>query len=115
VCEVFVWQSLKKFSDTNYPDKQFRNDAARKQYLMKKGVKIQPDDQGHDGVAVAKEGEEEKEIRMGKRLAASKLRQFDYGSEPNKEDLKKQMEKNSAGLTVSGNTKDPRPEGACHG
>lgn len=68
-------------------------------------MKLQEDDQGIEGVAVAKEGDEEKEIRMGKRLAASKLRQFDFGSDPNKQDLTKQMEKNKAGLSVNANTK----------
>ena len=78
----------------------------RRQFLLKEGVKLQLDDAGREGVAVAKDDGDEKEIRLGKRLAASKVKQFDYGADASKEDVKKQMDKNSAGLSVSGNTKD---------
>lgn len=74
---------MKRFCDENFPDEKFRNDSTRKQFLLKRGFKLQKDDTGIEGVAVPKEGHgdgnDEKEIKIGKRLSASKVRVEDWG------------------------------------
>lgn len=74
---------MKRFCDLNFPTEKFKNDAQRKAFLLKKNVKLQKDEHGVEGVAVAKEGDakpgEEKEIKIGKRMSADKIRREDYG------------------------------------
>ena len=106
------WQSLKRFCDLNFPDITFKNDAMRRQHVLKKGLKIQKDDKGADGVCIPKEGDanpdEEKEMRVGKRLEASKLRQEDWGDGAGtKEQREANHARNSAGLAVESNRQDP--------
>ncbi len=106
--KVLVWTSLKKFCDGNYPDQKFRNDQQRKAFVLKKGLKIQKDEHGVEGIATAKEGTSDtKEIRVGKRLSASKIKQLDFGGEDaDKAEMNQQNEKNKAGLQVHSNAKD---------
>ena len=106
--KVLVWTSLKKFCDSNYPEQKFRNDQQRKAFVLKKGLKIQKDEHGVEGIATSKEGTSDtKEIRVGKRLSASKIKQLNFGGEDaDKAEMNIQNEKNKAGLTVNSNAKD---------
>ena len=77
----------------------------RRAFLLKKNMKFQKDDRGVEGVCVPKSGvdmEDEKEIKIGKRLSASKLKQEDYGdgSGFSKEQREAAHRKNSALLAV---------------
>ena len=110
IFEVMKWQSLKRLCDQNFPDKKFRNDTARRAFLVKKGVKLQKDNTGVEGVAVPKDDShhEEKEIKIGKRLAASKIRQADYGEDASKSAVKEAHQANSRGLVINNNTLEPR-------
>ena len=102
-----VWTSLKKFCDQHYPEQKFRNDSQRKAFVIKKGLQIQKDENGKEGVAVCKDGDSDtKEIRIGKRLSATKTKEFEYGEDHDKNDIAAQNAKNAAGLTVNVNTKD---------
>ena len=90
---------------------KFKNDMARRSFLLKRGIKLQKDDAGQDGVCVPKEGhgEDEKEVRVGKRLSSSKIRQEDFSDDHfTKEQREAARAKNSAGLTVAANSKDSR-------
>ena len=110
ILQVLVWKSLKKFCDERYPEQKFRNDAQRRSFLVKAGVKLQKDDTGREGVATPKSGEggEEKEIKVGKRLAASKIKLLDYGdgSDFKKGDISDAHAKNASGLRVAANDED---------
>lgn len=107
VCEVMVWHSLKKFCDDSYPEMKFKTDEARKKYVIKKGLKVQKDEHGREGVAMAKDGADDtKEIRVGKRLSASKLKRFSYGEDADRNEMAAQHLKNSSNLKVAVNTKD---------
>ncbi|CAJ1372605.1 unnamed protein product [Effrenium voratum] len=69
VAEVLTWQSLKRFCDLNFASKKFKNDQQRKAFLLKQNIRLQKDERGVEGVAVAKDGaSDEKEIKIGKRL-----------------------------------------------
>ncbi len=101
-----VWQSFKRFCDINFPDQKFKNDAQRRAFLLKKELKFQKDDRNVEGVCVPKSGvdmDEEKEIKIGKRLSASKLKQEDYGDGTgfSKEQREAAHLKNSALLAVN--------------
>ena len=101
--KVYVWQSLKRFCDQNFPNQAFRSDAQRKSFLESKNIKIQLDDLGRDGVAVPKHGDpDQKEIKVGRRLASSKLKQEDV-SELSKDEREKIKMKNEKGLAVASN------------
>lgn len=71
------WQSLKRFCDENFPEMRFKNDVQRKAF--KKDIRPQKDDQGVEEVVQLRDGEDEKEIKVGKRLSAAKIRQADFG------------------------------------
>lgn len=104
-----VWVSLRKFCDTHFPSMKFKNDSQRKAHLLKRGIKIQPDESGVDGVAVPKDGPdaEQKEIRVGKRLSATKIKQMNFGGEDyDRQELLAQQAKHSKGLGVECNSKD---------
>ncbi len=74
--------------------------------MLKKGLKLQKDENGVDGIATPKNGDSEtKEIRVGKRLSASKIKNMDFGDDPDKNELNAQMEKNRSGLAVTANSK----------
>lgn len=75
---------------------------------MKRGIKLQKDENGIEGVATPKHNtnEGEKEIKVGKRLAASKLRQFDYGDNPSKSAVKEEHKNNCRNLTVNTNAQE---------
>ena len=104
--QVYVWHSLKRFCDDNFPNSTFRNDAQRKAYLLRQGIALQPDENGVEGVAVAKSGnDDQKEIKIGKRLAASKMRQEDV-SELGRDEIDKIRKKNEQGLNVAAPTQD---------
>ena len=89
---------------------KFKNDAQRRSFLLKKNLKFQKDDKGVEGVCVPKNGngDDEKEIKVGKRLSSSKIRQEDYGdgSEFSKDQLQAAKAKNSAGLAVQAVSQD---------
>lgn len=89
---------------------KFKNDAQRRSFLLKKNLKFQKDDKGVEGVCVPKNGngDDEKEIKVGKRLSSSKIRQEDYGdgSEFSKDQLQMAQAKNSAGLAVQAVSQD---------
>lgn len=106
--EVLLWRTLKSFCEEHYPDKKFKGDAARKQFLEQRGVMLQKDEHGELGVATPKDGKaDQKEIRVGKRIAASKLKIHDYGDGSGcREDLERQMMKNKANLGVKSNSQD---------
>ena len=99
---------MKSFCDEEFPDKKFKGDAARKQFLEQKGVRLQKDELGELGVAIPKDGKaNQKEIRVGTRVGASNLKIHDYGDGTgNKEDFERQMEKNRSNLGVRSNSKD---------
>ena len=102
-----TWTSLKKFCEQNYPDLKFKSDDARRKHCLKKGLKIQKDDEGREGIAVARDGDADtKEIRVGKRMSASKLKQMDYGEDPDKGEVAAQLAKNTSGLKITMNSKD---------
>ena len=103
--QVYSWRSLKSFCDKEYPNKVFKSDNARKAFLLKKGLRLQKDEDGVEGVAIPKD--DEKEIRLGKKLSASKIRQSDFGdgSEFGKDAIDQSHQKNSSGLTVSASSK----------
>jgi len=100
------WQSLKRFCDENFPEMKFKNDVQRKAFLVKKDIRLQKDDKGVEGVVQLRDGEDEKEIKVGKRLSAAKIRQADFGdgSEFDRETRENYHQKNSKGLTVASNT-----------
>lgn len=107
IYEVMTWSSLKKFCDDHFPDMNFKNDESRKKHCIKKGLKIQKDDEGREGIAVAKDGDSEsKEIRVGKRISASKVKQMDYGDDGDKNEISGQHAKHSSKLKVQMNSKD---------
>ena len=103
-----TWKSLKKFCDENFSDVKFKSDDARKKFLGKKGITIQRDDQGRDGVAVAKDGDSDtKEIRVGKRLSATKVKSMEYSDEAEaRSSMAAQHDKHIAKLNVHMNSKD---------
>ena len=106
---MHIWQSLEKFCDDNFADVKFRNDSMRKAFLVRKGIQIQQDDKGRDEVCTPKSGSaEEKEIKIGKRLAASKVRQMDCGdgSDFSRSEIAELHEKQRKGLKVNANSKD---------
>lgn len=105
--QVVTWTSLKKFCDEHYPDLKFKNDDARKKHCIKKGLEIQRDDEGRDGIAVSKAGDADtKEIRVGKRLSATKVKSMKYAEDVDKNELAAQHSKNAANLKVNTNSKD---------
>lgn len=104
-----TWMSLKKFCDTNYPDTKFKNDSQRKAFVVKKGLTIQKDEDGRDGIAVAAEGDTDtKQIRVGKRLSASKIKRLQYEEDADKNEIQAQNLKNASNLKVNVNTKDSK-------
>ena len=109
VTEVMVWTSLQKFCSQNFPSHKFKSDAARKAFLEKRGVVLQNDENGIPGVAVPKEGDgdlEQKEIRIGKRLSATKVKQMTYDEDIDRGVLNAQHNKNAGNLRVQSNSKD---------
>ena len=84
---------------------KFRNDQARKSHVLKKGLKLQRDENGIDGIAVAVDDSESKEIRVGKRISASKLKNMDFGEDPDRDQINSLNEKNKQNLNVSTNSK----------
>lgn len=99
---------MKKFCDREFPDQKFRNDTARKQFLLNKGLRLQKDDKGVYGVVQAKEGHEDsKEIRIGKRLSSSKIKQENF-SDRGREERDAAHRKNSQNLHVQSNSKAGR-------
>lgn len=94
--EVMTWYSLKRFYDERYPSQKFKNDQQRKSFCLKRGLKLQPDERGVEGIAVPKNGDDEKELKVGKRISASRLKQEDHGSEYDKEAVKANHAKNVA-------------------
>ncbi len=59
-----------------------------------------------EGIATPKDGSTDtKEIRVGKRLSASKIKNMDFGDDPDKAELNAQNEKNKSGLSVTANSK----------
>lgn len=92
---------------------KFRSDAQRRAYVEKKGLSIQNDEDGCPGVAVPKAGAdgEEKEIRVGKRLSANKVKTFAYGEEFDRDELRAQNAKNKSNLKVERNSKEPSGSG----
>lgn len=86
---------------------KFKNDDARKKHCIKKGLEIQRDDEGRDGIAVSKAGDADtKEIRVGKRLSATKVKSMKYAEDVDKNELAAQHSKNAANLKVNTNSKD---------
>lgn len=95
----------------NYPDQKFKNDAQRKQFLLKRDIRLQKDEHGVEGVAIARDGagEEEKEIKVGKRLSANRIRQEDWGDGAgSREQRETAFGKMNANLRVHGNTQAGR-------
>ena len=83
---------------------KFKNDDARKKHCIKKGLEIQRDDEGRDGIAVSKAGDADtKEIRVGKRLSATKVKSMKYAEDVDKNEL--------AMLQISRSTPIPRTDG----
>lgn len=77
--------------------------------MEKRGLTIQDDELGNPGIAVPKEGgdPEEKEIKVGRRLSAAKVKSFGYDPEnADKQDMAQQHAKNAKGLAVKMNSKD---------
>ena len=66
---MFTWQSLKAFCNKEFPKKVFKSDNARKAWVLKKGLRLQKDERGTEGVAIPKS--DEKEIRLGKRAVGN--------------------------------------------
>ncbi|CAE7939875.1 unnamed protein product, partial [Symbiodinium necroappetens] len=114
VAQVFVWRSLKAFCDAEYATMSFKNDMQRRAFLLRSGIKLQKDDRGVEGVAVPKDdnGSESKEIKIGKRLSAAKVRQQDMSEGYSKEAIKEQQRKNAQNLVVSSSTQAPS-SGRC--
>ncbi|OLQ14908.1 hypothetical protein AK812_SmicGene907 [Symbiodinium microadriaticum] len=104
ISQVLTWRSLKKFTDTEFPDQQFKNDSMRRAFLVRRGYKIQKDENGKEGVAIGGEGEE-KQIKIGKRLASSKLKQEELPEDISKEQVAAMRAKNAAGLAIAMNDK----------
>lgn len=105
---------MKRFCDLNFPEVKFANDVSRRAFLVKKNIRLQKDDKGAEGVCVPKAGadpDEEKEIKIGKRLSASKIRQEDFGdgSGFSREQRESAHAKNSAGLMVQSNSQAGLP------
>lgn len=98
--------SLKRFCETNYPNVSFKTDKQRKEYVEKRGLVIQKDDNGRDGIAVSRDDDECKEIRVGKRLSASKLKRMEYDELASKDEINNQHDKNSLKLNIKMNSKD---------
>ena len=86
----------------------FRNDAARKAFLVRQGLRLQADDTGAEGVVTAKDGDEVKELRVGKRMAASKIRaqHLEDAADMTREQINQLHNKNAAGLSVEVNDED---------
>ena len=90
----------------NFPETKFKNDSSRKQFLTKRGVRFQKDENGVEGVATARDGEDEKEIKIGKRLSADKVKVQDFGdgTEFGPDALQQAHARHSRGLAVECNT-----------
>lgn len=74
--------------------------------MLKQGLRVQKDENGVEGVVTEKEGcSDEKEIKIGQRLSASKVKQQDWGDAPSKLALNQEHERHSKNLTVACNTK----------
>jgi len=84
---------------------KFRNDQARKSHVLKKGLKIQRDENGIDGIAEKVDDSESKEIRVGKRISASKLKNMEFGEDADRDQINSLNEKNKQNLAVSTNSK----------
>lgn len=105
---MLKWQSFKRFCDEQFPDVKFKNDVQRRAFLVKKGLKFQKDEKGVEGVVTPKHGEDEKEIKVGKRLSADKIKQEDFGdgSEFGREQREAAHLKNASGLAIQSNSQD---------
>lgn len=113
--EVMKWQTMKAFCDENFPGQKFK-DAQRKSFLVKRGLRIQKDEKGIEGVAMAKDGQEgTKEIKVGKRFSAAKIRQEDFGdgTDFSKEAREAAHIKNTRNLNVQSNSKAGLSVAAC--
>lgn len=106
--QALTWYSLKRFCDEKFPSQKFKNDQQRKTFCLKKGLKLQKDDLGVEGIAVPKEGDgDKKELKIGKRISASRLKQEDHGSDFNRDAVKATHAKNTAdACAVQLNSKD---------
>ena len=104
--QVMIWFSLKRFTDSRFPEQS--NDAQRRAFLIRKGIALQKDENGVEGVAVPKGGGAEKEIKVGRRMSASKLKQQNLGdgADYSKEEIADLRAKNSAGLKVASNSEE---------
>ena len=81
--QVMIWFSLKRFTDSRFPEQSFKNDAQRRAGA-------------------------EKEIKVGRRMSASKLKQQNLGdgTDYSKEEIAGLRAKNSAGLKVATNSEE---------
>ncbi|CAE7840031.1 unnamed protein product [Symbiodinium sp. CCMP2592] len=108
VFSAMTWRSVKKFCDDEYPSMTFRNDSQRKAFIVRQGFRLQADDKGVEGVVTAKDADDLKEIKVGKRLAASKIRTQDLedASDYSREQIAAMQAKNAAGLAIQMNEED---------
>ena len=100
-----IWRSVKKFCSDEYPGMVFRNDAARKAFVIRQGLKLQADDAGIEGVVTAKDSDDVKELKVGKRIAASKIRaqHLEDAADMSREQINQMHAKNAAQLAVDVN------------
>ena len=100
-----IWRSVKKFCSDEYPGMVFRNDAARKVFVIRQGLKLQADDAGIEGVVTAKDSDDVKELKVGKRIAASKIRaqNLEDAADMSREQINQMHAKNAAQLAVEVN------------
>ena len=83
----------------------FRNYAARKAFVIRQGLKLQADDAGIEGVVTAKDSDDVKELKVGKRIAASKIRaqHLEDAADMSREQINQMHAKNAAQLAVEVN------------
>ncbi|CAE7254075.1 unnamed protein product, partial [Symbiodinium sp. KB8] len=106
--QSMVWRSVRKFCQDEYPGMVFRNYAARKAFVIRQGLKLQADDAGIEGVVTAKDSDDVKELKVGKRIAASKIRaqHLEDAADMSREQINQMHAKNAAQLAVEVNDED---------
>ncbi|CAE7425754.1 unnamed protein product [Symbiodinium necroappetens] len=108
ISKAMIWRSVRKFCQDEYPGMVFRNDAARKAFVIRQGLKLQADDAGIEGVVTAKDSDDMKELKVGKRIAASKIRaqHLEDAADMSREQINQMHAKNAAQLAVEVNDED---------
>jgi hypothetical protein len=98
-CEDLQWTSIDKFCELKKVDKAYKTQAQRRKYIEKTlNIQLQPDDNGELGVMIHKGEEGIKNVKRGRRIAVSKVKEQEFES---KLELKEAQTKAAQALEVA--------------